>query len=128
MKSHFNPFTTANTILMLRTRFKGAFLLLEGDTDIRLFSNLTDYAKCKLIPTFGKSNAIQTLIELEKREATGVLAIVDSDYWVLEGKKTGNNLLLTDTHDIETMILLSPALEKVLREYVLVIGWKSFLT
>ncbi|GAG70118.1 unnamed protein product, partial [marine sediment metagenome] len=65
-----------------------------------------------------KSNAINTLKELISRKAQGVLAIVDSDYWILEGYQPLENLLFTDTHDVETLILLSPALERVLRELV----------
>jgi len=46
------------------------------------------------------------------------LAIVDADFDILEGSvPLSPNLLFTDTHDLETMLLKSPALEKVLSEH-----------
>jgi hypothetical protein len=118
MRSHFNPQTIANKVLMLRSQFRGSYLLVEGDTDCRFFSNLSDISLCRIIPADGKSNVIDTLIELEKRGARGILGIVDADFWIIEGTKPRENLLLTDTHDLETMILVSPALEKVLKEFL----------
>jgi len=118
MKQHFNPQSLANTVLMTRRHHSGAYLLVEGDTDCRFFSNFTDSNKCKIIPVDGKSNVISALKELEKRHAKGVLGIVDTDYWLIEGIAPDNNVLITDTHDVETMILLSPALEKVIKEFL----------
>lgn len=118
MRQHFNPQTLANTILMTRRRFAGAHLLVEGDTDCKFFSNFMDMNKCKIIPTHGKSNVISTLKELESRKMQGILGIVDADYWLIEGITPDNNILITDTHDVETMILQSPALEKVIKEFL----------
>lgn len=118
MRSHFNPFTTANTLLMLRSHYSGSYLLVEGDTDARFFSHLVDNGLCKIVPAHGKRNLVETLSELEKRRAEGILGIVDADYSVLEGFRPCGNLLVTDTHDVETMILMSPALEKVLKEFL----------
>lgn len=43
---------------------------------------------------------------------------MDADFWRLEGKQPASpNLFTTDTHDLETMILESKALEKLLTEY-----------
>jgi hypothetical protein len=61
---------------------------------------------------------VNVLNILEQANVAGVLAVVDADFDILE--KTvplSPNLLLTDTHDLETMLLKSPALEKVLREH-----------
>lgn len=56
---------------------------------------------------------------LEKGSFEGFLVIVDADFWYLEGIKPGSvNLFLTDSHDLETMILYTPGvLEKILDEW-----------
>ncbi len=65
-----------------------------------------------------RSAAIKVLSILEESSFPGVLAIVDADFDVLENKFPSNqNLLFTDTHDLETMILTTSALEKVLGEF-----------
>jgi len=47
-----------------------------------------------------------------------VLAIVDADFdWLVEKATASPNLLFTDTHDLETMILQSLAFEKLLVEF-----------
>jgi hypothetical protein len=118
MKEHFNPFSLANTLLMSRSHYRGSYLLVEGETDVRFFLNLTKDEICKILDVHGKDNVIDTIKELDKRKGEGFLGIVDADFWVLEGIKPIDNLLYTDTHDIETMIILSPALEKVLKEFL----------
>ncbi|MCK9440444.1 MAG: DUF4435 domain-containing protein [Methanothrix sp.] len=49
----------------------------------------------------------------------GILAIVDADFWNLEKTSIeSSNILSTDTHDLETMILRSGSLDKVVKELV----------
>ncbi len=55
---------------------------------------------------------------LESNNFSGALAIVDADFDVVGNSTTlSHNLLYTDTHDLETMMIKSPALEKVLSEF-----------
>jgi Protein of unknown function (DUF4435) len=50
---------------------------------------------------------------LEQRGFQGVLAIVDADFdRLVPPTYQSLNLLLTDAHDLETMLIQSPALEK----------------
>ncbi len=117
--------TIANEIRMKRTQHLGSFLIVEGTTDARVYKAFTDAQICQVIIAHNKENAIEALSILEKESFTGVLAIVDADFWALEGVKLSSlNLFLTDTHDIEATIIKSPALEKVLAEY----GSESKLT
>jgi hypothetical protein len=52
---------------------------------------------------------------LEPRIALG---IIDADFMVLDGNAPADpDVVLTDLHDLETMLLASPALDRVLREY-----------
>jgi hypothetical protein len=105
----------ANQIRMRRSIFEGAFLLLEGSSDKFLYGRFTDEVACELVVSSGKTWAIEVLVILEKSNFIGVLAIVDADFDRLESLlHQSSNLLRTDTHDLETMLIKSPALDKVL--------------
>jgi hypothetical protein len=72
-----------------------------------------------LIPALNKQNVIQAVILLGERKASGILGIVDCDYTFLENKLQYHpNLVYTDYHDLEVLLILSPALENILREFV----------
>lgn len=108
----------ANRILMMRTQHKGAFLIVEGGWDVRLFKRFIDTSLCHVLDAQTKDNVLTAIGILEQRNFEGAVAIVDADFSVLEGNQpTSRNVLLTDTHDIETMIISSPAMGKVLAEY-----------
>jgi hypothetical protein len=94
-----------------------ACLLIEGDTDEPLYHNLVNQAACLVVKARGKDKVIQALRLLETDLTfTGVLAVVDADFDFLEGKsQVEANLIRTDTHDLETLLVASPAFEKLLR-------------
>lgn len=108
----------ANNVRMIRTVYHGAILIVEGSTDVRVYENLINKTQCMLVPAYCKDNAIDALNKLERNNFKGVLTIVDTDFWKLDGIQPNTpNLLLTDTHDLETMILSSKALDKLLAEF-----------
>jgi len=119
MKEYQTPHVLANRVRMRRTSYKGTILVVEGDTDVRVYKGFTDENSCMIVPAHGKDNAVGALKILEYECFQGILVIVDADFWRLEGFKPNSmNLLLTDTHDLETMILSTPAaMEKVLAEF-----------
>ncbi|WP_377476670.1 MAG: DUF4435 domain-containing protein [Microcoleus anatoxicus] len=121
MKEHINPSYIANQIRLLRNQPKfteHSFLIAEGDTDARVWKNLVDSTKCRVEIAHNKDNAVKVLNILERDNFAGVLGVVDADFDILEGTvPLSPNLLFTDTHDLETMLLKSPALEKVLLEH-----------
>ncbi len=115
-----SPDGIANSIILTR-QHPGyeflSFLIVEGDTDRTFYKTFVDKDKCQINSVGNKSTALQVLSILENEEIPGVLVIVDADFDVLDGKLLASqNVLLTDTHDLETMIIKSPALEKVLGE------------
>ena len=111
-------YTITNTARMMRTQHSGAILIVEGSTDSRVYGRLVSKTKCKLIPAEGKEKAINALEMLEKDSFDGVLTIVDADFQRIDGiLPNSSNLLLTDRHDLETMILYSDALDSVLSEF-----------
>jgi uncharacterized protein DUF4435 len=114
------PHGIANQIISKRN-YPGcesySFLLVEGETDRTFYMNVVDKGKCQIISAFNKSMVIQVLSILEEIRFSGVLAIVDADFDVLEDKlPVSPNMCYTDTHDLETMLVQSPALESVLGE------------
>ncbi len=119
MREGITAHSIANDIRMTRSQYAGAFLLVEGETaDLRVYKRLFDVEACQIIPAHGKANAIEALDILEQDTFLGALAIVDADFWRLEGKElSSENLFITDSHDLETMLLQSPALEKLLDEF-----------
>ena len=117
---NLKPDRIANRIRLLRneSQYTGSFLIAEGDTDTRVWKNLVDSAKCRVENAHNKNKAVKVLNILEQGNCAGVLAIVDADFDILEGSvSVSQNLLFTDTHDLETMLLKSPALDKVLLEH-----------
>ncbi|MBF0566514.1 MAG: DUF4435 domain-containing protein [Nitrospirae bacterium] len=118
MKNLIDGPRIANGIRMHRSSHKGSFLIVEGDTDVSLYEHFVDKAYCQVHPGENKDNVISAIDILEKGGFKGVVAIVDADFWHLESYIASNkNLFMTDQHDIENMILLSPAFNKIISEY-----------
>ncbi|MBL8171029.1 MAG: DUF4435 domain-containing protein [Acidobacteria bacterium] len=117
MRELLDPVDIANEIRMDRSQHFGAFLLVEGSTDARVYRNFIRDTDCRIVIANNKINVIQVLEILERDSFVGILAIVDADFDRLEGQQPASpNLYFTDTHDLETLIIQSPALEKVLAE------------
>jgi len=119
MRQYIKASHVANEIRMKRTLHKGSFLLVEGDTDSRFYKKFVERDKCKVIVAHDKDNVINALKNLDKDDRfKGALGIVDADFWRLDGiKPQSKNILMTDTHDLETLILSSGALKNVLVEF-----------
>lgn len=118
MRKYLTADYIANTTRMLRTTHDGAILIVEGTTDVRVYENFINKAQCRILPANNKDVAIAAINKLEIDNFRGVLTIVDTDFWKLDGIHPKSlNILLTDTHDLETMILFSDALDKILSEF-----------
>lgn len=92
---------------------------MEGGTaDLRTYKRFIDTDACQIIVAHGKGNATGALKILEGSGFKGVFAIVDSDFWRLEGRNPESpNLFVTDTHDLETMMFKASAASKLLTEF-----------
>ena len=104
---------------MSRMSHGGAFLIVEGNGDVRFWTSPTRrHADCELVDGEGKPNVIGGIQRLDAASFAGVLGIVDSDYDPLNGIDIGSdNLLLTDAHDMECLLCRSSALNMVLAEH-----------
>lgn len=95
-----------------------SFLIIEGSSDEKLYGQYIHPEWCEITVAYNKANAIEVISTLESNNFSGALAIVDADFDVVGNSTTlSHNLLYTDTHDLETMMIKSPALEKVLSEF-----------
>lgn len=98
-------------------RSKETYLFVEGETDARFFSNYIVQGNCQIRYLKGKDQVLQLVSLLEKDGVTGFLAIVDADFCHVENNKPSSaNICFTDFHDLEIMMITSPALDKILRE------------
>ena len=113
-----SPYSYANQISMSRQLYKDTYVIVEGDSDAKLFNKFIDKNRCRVKDIPGKVLAIQALNILEKRKEKGILLVVDADFDHLENiKPISKNMFYTDTHDIETMIISTEAFENFLSEF-----------
>ncbi len=118
LKEYTDEYTIANRIRMQRTQYSGSFLVVEGEKDQKTYSNFINEKECNIEIAFKKDALLKVLEILHKDNFAGILAIADADYWHVEKNiPTMKDLFITDSHDLETIILQSPALEKVLKEF-----------
>lgn len=110
--------TIANTIKMMRGNYHGSILIIEGNDDRRLYSTLISPSDCRVMYAGNKENALGAIDLLDKDSYSGILVIVDSDFDILEARQyPSKNVVHTDTHDLETMMLQSKSLEKIIIEF-----------
>jgi len=119
LRKHITPYRIANGIRTLRNnRENHSFLIVEGDDDARVYGQFVAKNQCIIQVAHFKDVAVGAILELDKTNTKGVLAIVDADYERIEGNvPASQNILFTDTHDLETMILSSSALDKVVIDF-----------
>lgn len=101
---------------LMRMRHKRkTFIMVEGETDRALWVKYM--ADCELFPTKGKDVIIDAVKNPILRDLPGIAAIVDADYWLITQSAVCIENLLYDgcCPDMESILLNSPALKKVLR-------------
>ena len=118
IRSEVDGDTLANQIRLERASHKGSFFLVEGNTDANIFEKFINEDECQIIVCLGKKRVIDTLQILKDDRFEGSLGIIDKDFNDHVGYPnfTGD-VVYTDENDMEILILCSPALSNVLREY-----------
>jgi hypothetical protein len=103
---------------MRRTVFKGAFLFVEGESDDRFYGIFTDRRHCQIIICHGRENLFDACNTLDEAGFAGFLGIADADFSHLEGKSPPiANIIFTDFHDAECLMLQGQALGRVFLEF-----------
>ena len=117
MLGYKDPGSIAAEIRMSRAVHDGAFLVVEGVSDMR-FWGARKYDTCELVNGEGKVNVVGAMHRLHAENIRGVLGVVDDDYDSLLGVDAGTkNVVTTEVHDLECLLCRSSALEAVLAEF-----------
>jgi len=116
MRNSITGYSIANEIMM--SNYKGNYLLVEGDSDLKLFEKMIDSNYCKIKEPQSQNNVIKAIEVLENNKFDRAIGIIDADFFLLDGNPPNSSFLfLTDTHDLETTILKSDAFRNVIDEY-----------
>lgn len=123
MRRYLDPVTKANEIRLLLkhpSHKDNLIIVLEGETDIRLFRSLLKAENISLESVDGKRDLIQVIEELNNDSSGSVIGICDADYdhiMQLAEEREKSGVYLTDVHDAEMMMLESSALKSFIDEY-----------
>ncbi len=112
MIENLTPFDLANDIRMLRNHDNIPIVVFEGGSDNKVYSNFFNKGRFHAVISHGKTNGIGAISILNRENFEGLLAIIDTDFDKLDNREcTSMNILSTDFHDLETMIINSSAFE-----------------
>lgn len=118
MRSLLSQHHVANEIRLKGTQHKGSFLIVEGPDDGRFYRRFLDPRQCHLVVAHGKDILVSAVGLLDAEGFSGVLGLADADFDVLEGTAPPSpNIVHGDCHDLEAMLVRSPALDAVLHEF-----------
>jgi len=117
-----HPEITINNVLYSNKERGKTFIFLEAGKIDECFEKFFDEENVHIIMSCGKDNVVKCMTKLEERmkgkPIKNYLGIIDRDFDFIYFKETieayPENLFETDTHDQETMIFRSEALEDFL--------------
>ena len=108
----------ANEIRMTRSLFADSFLIVEGRDDKLFMDGYISPENCRIVVAIGKQNVCDAIGILDDDGFDGALGMVDADFDRVEGiPDRSRNLVMPECHDLVTMLVRSPALARVLREF-----------
>ena len=112
------PMEIVIELKMIRTTFFGAILIIEGKNDEKIYGRFVDNSTCLTHPVSGKKEVVEIINILDASGQKGMLGIVDADFWHLDSiTSPSNNLLVTDEHDSEMMLINSGSFAQIIDEY-----------
>lgn len=117
LKQLLDANSIANEIRLERQVRKTAVLIVEGSDDKKLFTRFVEAHRCSIVGAYGKENVINVVSILDNSGFQGMLGVADRDFDDIENVTYASaNLVFTDEHDAECMMLRSEALCRVLIE------------
>ncbi len=106
-------------IRMIRQRNPNfAIVFVEGDSDVLFYRWLIDDSRAYLQQMIGKEDAMDAVVGANQKNQKGVLALVDSDFDHILNIVNAENIIITDTHDIETLMIRDGAFKYVRDSYI----------
>ena len=112
------PNEISNEIRMARSQFAGAFLIVEGKDDRLFMEHHISPNDCRIDVANGKEQVCEVMDILDKDNFGGALGLIDADFDRLnEVPEWSQNLVMADFHDLDAMLVRSPALGHVLTEF-----------
>lgn len=118
MKEHSQEVNyIVSEILMRNNTAKGKFLIVEGEDDMKLYSNFINTSKCNIRFARGKPNVLDVMTTLLTKGINKAIAIIDADFDHIYKNKYMRTIFTTDVHDLELMIIKSEAFNKLLCEF-----------
>lgn len=116
MTKDITPERIANSIM--QDTYDGTYVIVEGISDYYLYSKFIDCENCQITIAHGKTNVTDAVTILNNRKFEKKLGIIDSDFKHIENEsKEIKNLVQTDLHDLEMMIIQSSAFDHVINLY-----------
>jgi hypothetical protein len=108
--------SVAAKVVLRRPVFPGAIMLVEGPSDAEFWTSYARRGVLHCEPCSGRLTLIQEHTTLHKADRlTGVLTVMDADWDHIDQVQYDlPDLFVTDTRDLESMLLRTPALDKVL--------------
>jgi hypothetical protein len=122
MYDHLTPAVLATEAVMTLAAFDGVVAFVEGPRDQILFEGILP-ASFRLIHCVNKDRALEVLDHIAGQEAIPderkqrVVALVDADFDRPLAIESPSQCFRSDYHDVELMIIESPAFERWLREF-----------
>ncbi len=94
------------------------FLLVEGETDERLYAAIFDLRGINTIAARGWERVVEAIGLLDASGFTRCLGIIDRDYHGVATPAVGGpNIIVTDDRDSEVALIKSNALDRIFDEY-----------
>jgi hypothetical protein len=111
------PEVIANEIQLWRQVHKGSFLLVEDRAQKLLYERFLASEQSKAHVAGDKATVRRVISILGHRSIRGVLGVIDRDLDALTSNSLPDpNLIYGDCNDVESMLIKSGSLGKVLRE------------
>lgn len=102
---------------MLRAAMKGPIVLVEGDSDTRLYREfLLPAPHVRVTHCDGKPVLLEAMELIASRRIGRVVAICDADFDRVIGQAAPHNVIQADSHDAEMMIARSASLKRTFEE------------
>jgi len=107
----------ASEALMLRASALKTILLVEGTSDDKLLGSFVDKAEYDVVIAYGKVNLLEALEILRRKDAEGIVCLVDADFSRIDGAVIADkDIVVTEFHDLEVSLFHSSAFDRVLSE------------